>query len=190
MSTNRQKSFIATLQIDNAHVQSLGVLHGVPALRTETSFSGGWFTGAKRTKDDSHLLGCRPIDEVNNTTPWTIYFRCTNDYYILYIRTHETYTGLCISKDSQGMLGALDPDENDITSFNILNLNNRIITLQDMPRGVHYVRLKARNSERIGSIRRNGAPYNYFCETPYAGQVFKSTILERNASYISNPDEV
>jgi hypothetical protein len=189
-STNRQKSFIATLELDHQHIDSLGSLHGTPALRNDSSFSGGFFTGAPRLQDDSHLFGHRPVQEVYNPVPLTIYFRCTDDYYHLYIRSHTTYTGHCVSKDSAGFLGAFLPAGSDTTSFNLLSLKNRIITLEDMGSDIQRLRLKVRHSKPISNFRRRGAPYSYLAEIDGQGLVFKLRIIERNASFLSDPDEV
>jgi hypothetical protein len=50
-----------------------------------------------------------------NVQPMNIYFRCTDDYYHLYIRDHATHTGYCLSKDRAGVLGFL-PAGSDTTS--------------------------------------------------------------------------
>lgn len=190
MTTNRQKSFIATLEIDQHHLNVLGALYEAPILRTDVSFSGGFYTGAAIKVDDAHLLGRRVHEEVKNASPMNIYFRCTDDYYHLYIRSHATHTGHCISKDAAGVLGAFLPDGSDTTSFNLLDLDNRTITLADMGRDIQRVRLKARNAEHIGSVRRRGAPYSYLAGTANDGIAFTLRIIERNASFLSDPDEV
>ncbi|SMQ29477.1 hypothetical protein SAMN04488483_4837 [Pseudomonas helmanticensis] len=46
MSTNRQKSFIATLELDRHYLDILGELYETPILRIDRSFSGGFFTEA------------------------------------------------------------------------------------------------------------------------------------------------
>jgi hypothetical protein len=190
MSTNRQKSFIATLELDEHHVDFLGSLYGIPALRHDTLFSGGFFIGATRRHDDSHLLGSRPRCEVKNIAPLSIYFRCTDDYYHLYIRSHGTYTGRCISKDAAGVLGAFPAAGSDTTTFNLQSLQNRTMTLENMAKDIQRVRLKARNSGHIGAVFRSGAPYSYLAGIEEEGVVFKLRILERNAPYLSNPDEI
>lgn len=190
MTTNRQKSFIATLELDNRHVEFLQTLHGNPAIRFDTFASGGFYTGNPTTRNDSHLLGSRAQEEIEAIAPLTLYFRCTNDYYTLYIRSHGPYTGHCISKDSAGVLGAFLPAGSDTTSFNILGSQNNIRTLEDMPNDIHRVRLKARNSGHIGALRRKGAPYSYLAEIEKQGVVFKLRIIERNASFLSNPNEI
>ncbi|MCK8666157.1 hypothetical protein M1M11_14780 [Pseudomonas azerbaijanoccidens] len=190
MATNRQKSFIATLELDNQHVDFLGELHGAPAMRNETLYSGGFYTGAPTPRDDSHLLGRRALQDVQDAAPLTIYFRCTDDYYHLYIRSHATYTGHCVSKDFAGVLGAFLPAGSDTSSFNLLSLENRIITLENMGNDLQRVRLKTRHSKQIGGIRRRGAPYSYMAEVDDQGLVFKLRINERNASFLSDPDEI
>ena len=190
MITDRQNSFIATLELDDKYVDFLGQLHGTPALRNDKTFSGGFFTGTPTVRDDSHLLGCRPAQEIALHAPLTVYFRCTDDYYHLYIRSHPTYTGHCISKSAQKVLGAYLPDGGATTSFNLMSLEGRIVTLQEMRGGIQHVRLKARHSQAIGIIRRKGAPYHYLAEIDDEGVIFKLRIIERNASFLSNPDEI
>jgi len=53
MTTNRQKSFIATLTLDQRHLNVLGALYENPVLRYDNSFSGGFYTGAPKTIDDA-----------------------------------------------------------------------------------------------------------------------------------------
>ena len=190
MTTNRQKSFIATLTLDQHHLNILGALYENPVLRYDNSFSGGFYTGAPKTIDDAHLLGCRPQREVKNVQPMNIYFRCTDDYYHLYIRDHATHTGYCLSKGRAGVLGAFLPAGSDTTSFNLLSHDNRIITLQDMGGDRQRVRLKARNAGQITALRRRGAPYTYLAETDNTGLPFTLNIIERNASFLSDPDEI
>lgn len=190
MTTNRQKSFIATLELDHHHLEILGALYETPVLRVDGSFAGGFYTGAPRKFNDSHLLGRRPHGEIKNVSPMNIYFRCTDDYYHLYIRSHATHTGHCISMDAAGVLGAFLPAGADTTSFNLLGLDNRTITLKDMGQGTQRVRLKARNAEHISVVRRRGAPYSYLAGTADEGIPFTLRIIERNASFLSDPDEV
>ncbi|MBV4456564.1 hypothetical protein KVG96_01170 [Pseudomonas sp. COR58] len=190
MKTNRQQSFIATLELGTSHVNFLGQLHGTPATRLDTHYSGGFFTGVSKRHNDSHLLGHRDRQEIVDPAPMTIYFRCTDDYYHLYIRSHVVYSGHCVSKDHAGFLGAFLPAGRDTTSFNLLSLDNQVITLRDLPRDTHRVRLQARNARPVGSILRRGAPYRYMGETDEKGIVFTLRILERNASFLSDPDEV
>ncbi|WP_157836048.1 hypothetical protein [Pseudomonas sp. H1h] len=190
MTTNRQKSFIATLELDHHDLDILGALYETSILRADTSFSGGFYTGASSKFNDAHLLGRRPHGEVKNAPPMTIYFRCTDDYYHLYIRSHATHTGHCISKDAAGVLGAFLPAGADTSSFSLLSLDNRTITLEDMGHDIQRVRLKARNGEQISAVRRRGAPYSYLAGTNNDGIPFTLRIMERSASFLSDPDEI
>jgi len=190
MTTNRQKSFIATLELDTHHLNILQALYETPVQRKDFLFSGGFYTGGVVVRDDSHLLGRRPDSEVKNAPSMNIYFRCTDDYYHLYIRSHATHTGHCISNDPAGVLGAFLPAGSKTTSFNLLSLDNRTITLRDMHNDVQRVRLKARNARHISAIRRRGAPYSYLAETDHEGIPFKLRIIERNASFLGFPDEI
>ncbi|MGE8069156.1 hypothetical protein [Pseudomonas sp. NPDC089569] len=190
MSSNRQKSFIATLELDNDHVELLGNLHDGPILRTDSLYSGGSFTGRTQRIDDAHLLGICPPQESAAIAPLTLYFRCTDDYYTLYIRSENGHHGKCISRDSFGALGAFPAAGRDTSSFCILNPDNRIITLDDMRGDIHRVRLMADNAGQIGGVFRRGAPFTYLADTKGNGLVFKLRITQRNAPYLSDPDEI
>ncbi|MHA3738134.1 hypothetical protein ACXR0M_21005 [Pseudomonas sp. Eth.TT006] len=190
MTTNRQKSFFATLTLYQHHLNLLGSLYDTPILRNSTLFSGGFYTGAAAVLNDAHLLGRRPLGETTHAQPLQLYLRCTDDYYHLYIRAHATHSGYCLSKDAAGVLGAFLPAGGDTTSFNLLSLDNRIITLQDMRGDTQHVRLKARNAGQISALRRRGAPYSYLADTKNEGLPFTLRITERNAAFLNDPDEV
>ncbi|WP_445180849.1 hypothetical protein [Pseudomonas sp. McL0111] len=190
MSINRQNSFIATLQVDNQHLDLLENLYSGPIKRTTSLFSGGFYAGAASVIDDSHLLGLRTRKQLTNITPGKLYFRCTEDYYTLKILTPGTYANHYFSKDESGVLGAFPPAGGDTTSFNLLDMNNNIITRDDLRRDTQRIRLKARNAGQISALRRRGAPYTYLADIKSNGLVFDLRISERNVPYPNDPDDI
>lgn len=190
MSNNRQKSFIASLELDDEYLEFLGNLYEDPVTRHSTFFSGGFYTGASSKIDDSHLLGIKPREPSLKIAPLNIYFRCAEDYYTLQILSPGTHTDKCVSKDNSGVLGAFPPAGSDTTSFNLLNLQDSIVTLDDLRADTHQIRLKARNAGQISSIRRQGAPYVYLADIKRRGLIFNLCITERNVPYANDPDDI
>ncbi|MHC8367047.1 hypothetical protein ACYZT9_14660 [Pseudomonas sp. ZT5P21] len=108
-----------------------------------------------------------------------VYFDCYDDYYNIQIRS-EAFLGKYLSKNSGGALGAFPAAGGDTTSFNLLNANQDIITLDDLKTDDATVYLKARNA---GTIKRqllqNPKLYSY---GDHSGELLKFNlkILERN----------
>ncbi|MFJ2711900.1 hypothetical protein ACIOZM_13550 [Pseudomonas sp. NPDC087346] len=190
MSSNRQKSFVATLQLYNEHLHLLDNLHKEPIKRTVTIFSGGFYTGASSTVDDSYLLGLRPREHSVDITPLKLYFRCAEDYYTLKILSPGAHTDKYLSKDDFGVLGAFPAAGSETTSFNLLDMNNNIITLDQLHGESQRIRLKARNAGQISASLRRGAPYIYLADIKSQGLEFKLRISERNVPYPDDPNDI
>lgn len=190
MSSNRQKSFIATLELHNSHLHFLNDLYAAPISRHSTIFSGGFDTGTSARIDDSHLLGIKPRDHAITLAPLNLYFRCAEDYYTLKILSPGEYSGKYISKDNSAMLGAFPAAGSDTTSFNLLDMNDKIITLDDLRTDTHQIRLKARNAGQISATRRRGAPYVYLADIKQRGLIFDLRISERHVPYANDPDDI
>ncbi|AZO83068.1 hypothetical protein BOO88_14020 [Stutzerimonas stutzeri] len=124
-------------------------------------------------------LGVTPKNK--NSIGIVVHFRCYDDYYNLQILS-ESYYNNYFSKSTQGFLGAL-PAAGDTTSFNLLNDNFKIVTLDDFDSDNLTVYLQARNA---GLIKKTlwGGEVNRYCFHDQVGhQVsFKLQILERNVA--------
>lgn len=154
MSTELERSFIARIRCGKAHL----------------GFIQGWVTG-----NEPHLL--TTIDENEDLI---VYFRCYDDYYNLQIRSKACF-GKYISKNSNENLAACPPAGGETTSYNLLDSNQRIITLDNIKAGETTVYLKARHSSPI-TLQETPA-YEWFSGLPGAAVPFELKILERNVPY-------
>lgn len=109
-----------------------------------------------------------------------VYFRCYDDYYNIRI-FDGAFAGKYFSKNGDGMIAALPAAGGNTTSFNLLDSEHNIITLDDLPNETATVYLKARNSK---IINKNlwGSPVNryYFKDTTGVAVQFRLDILQRN----------
>ncbi|MFV0931765.1 hypothetical protein [Pseudomonas jessenii] len=115
-------------------------------------------------------------------TAMVIHFRCYDDYYNMQILS-EAYYQKYFSKGGQGELGAYPAAGGDTTSFNLLDSNQQIITLDDLSGDKATVHLKARNAAIIKKEIWRDPAYST-CFTDKSGDIatFKLDILERQVS--------
>jgi hypothetical protein len=106
------------------------------------------------------------------------YFACYEDYYNIEIRGHG-YFAHYIRKGATGKLSAMPGAGGKTTSFNLLDDNKRIITLDDLGTNNANIYLKARNA---GIIQSNSNA-QYFSERAGTPLKFNLEILQRNVDY-------
>ncbi|NUU38628.1 hypothetical protein [Pseudomonas sp. C2B4] len=188
MSTDRQKSFIATLGTDNSPLHFLDVLHDKRILVAPTFISGGFFTGRPQHQDHSHFLGLRPGARTDSNSYLVLYFRHTQFGYILYNRTPGPHYGKCLGSSDEGLIGAFSPKRS--TTFHLLNNNGETVNLDNFNNDAACIYLKARHSGLIHMQTVRGSPYHYVADNGGVPLVFSLKILERNAPYIDYPDEI
>ncbi|MEX3773953.1 hypothetical protein [Pseudomonas sp. MYb118] len=187
MSTDRQKSFIATLSVDNRHLHFLDVFHGEPVYITNPHFSGGAFTGRPRKVDYSHFLSLRAKTSAPPEVPLTIYFRHADYGYTLYIRTPGQHYGKCLSHE-RDLVGAFPPGEASL--FDLLNFQNSSINLDHIKEDETTVFLKLKKTGVLHVQNSHNSKHLFIGNTGGLPLPFKLKILERNAPYINHPDEV
>lgn len=119
---------------------------------------------------------------ISGNKDMTAYFRCYDDYYNIQIRS-TAYFSYFFSKNPHGIIGAFPPAGGNTTSFNLLNANLQIVTLDDIETNQVSVFLKARNAGTINrQLMRNPHIYSYGDHAGTAAK-FNLTILERNVPY-------
>ncbi|MGY2339572.1 hypothetical protein ACW9HW_10055 [Pseudomonas sp. SDO5532_S415] len=188
MSTDRQKSFIATIGTSNSPLHFLGEIHGKQTIVTPTFASGGFFTGRPQKRDDSHLLGLCPETPIDTKPRLTIYFRHIDCAYRLYIRTPGSYYGMCLSTSDNGLIGAFSSAESD--TFHLLRNNGIPLSLENLKKREACIYLQVKNSGLMHQHTVRGSPYLYIADIGGMPLAFNLNILERNAPYINHPDEV
>ncbi|MCX7077850.1 MAG: hypothetical protein NTV76_00545 [Pseudomonas sp.] len=188
MSTDRQKSFIASIGTESSLLHFLDLLYAQRALVTSSFASGGFFTGRRQSRNDSHFLGLRPEIPVNAKPRLILYFRYTGSDYRLYIRTPGPYYGKCLSISDEGLLGAF-PSAGS-TTFNLIDNRGSVLTLDTIKEDTLNVYLRPKNSGLVHVHNVHDSKYIYIADKGGAPLSFNLMIQERNASYISYPDEI
>ena len=123
----------------------------------------------------------RPVGRRKMKT-MVVHFKCYDDYYNIQI-VSEAYYQKYFSKDGQGVLGAYPAAGGDTTSFNLLNGNHQIITLEDLNSSQAALHLKARNAGIIKKEIWRDPAYST-CFTDKSGDIatFELDILERHVA--------
>ncbi|POA20450.1 hypothetical protein C1886_08590 [Pseudomonas sp. FW300-N1A1] len=159
MSSNRQKSFLATL-----------------------SFYG------KPVGISLHRGNTAPVWGQKNTgTADMLYFRCTDDWYTLYIRSEGDHYGKTIDRIGSFFTCSTTPDT---TTFKIVSKERKTLTLDDLKTDNENIYLLTRSGLRINAEYVFGDEPQRIIADGQVNITFDLNILERNAPYLSNPDEV
>ncbi|MHC8306005.1 hypothetical protein [Pseudomonas sp. PB3P13] len=130
---------------------------------------------------------------VQRSTPkFLAFFECYDDYYNIQIRSAD-YFGKYLSKNANGKLGAFPGAGAETTSFNLLDDNERIITLDDLSSRTANIYLKARNAGIIKANKHPTSGRDAYYFNDYSGEKLKFNfeILERNVPYPTSttPDQ-
>jgi hypothetical protein len=187
MSSNRQKSFTATLGTHDTLLHFLNLLHAPRALVTYSFGSGGFFTGKRQQRDDSHFLGLRPEVPVNAKPRLLLYFRYTGSDYRLYIRTSGPYFGQCLSISDTGLIGAYPAAGS--TTFNLVDRRHNILTLDNIKQDYPEIYIQAKGSGLLHKHKLHDSKYIYIGDRGGAPMLFNLIIQERNAPHLNSLDE-
>ncbi|KRA86337.1 MULTISPECIES: hypothetical protein [Pseudomonas] len=116
-----------------------------------------------------------------NIDPLVVHFWCYDDYYNMQILS-TPYSYMYVSKNDEGCLGAFPAAGGDTTSFNLLDADHNIITLDDLSTDTPTVYLKARNARIIRkSIHEHPERHSFFHDRVGDIVKFNLTILKRHA---------
>ena len=162
MSTNRQKSFIASMSF---YGQSVAM---VPDPRNKKRMI--WGQNGKYAPDQ-------------------LYFRCKGDYYNIYIRSKGQHYGKTIDQEGNDFV-ANPPAGGDTTSFNITDKNSIILTLDDLPGEREEIYLRTRSGGKLTTDWAFADEPTMIRLGAQRMPPFILHILERNVPYLSHPDEV
>lgn len=187
MSTDRQKSFIATIGVNERQLHFLDTFHGESVYVINRFSSGGFFTGRPQKTDHSHFLALRINTATARPPALLLYFRHTQHGYTIYIRTPGRHYGKCLSHD-RGLLGAFPSDKTTI--FQLLDGNCGPINIDHMKKNKTMAFLQVKDSGLIHAHNINESEHTYIADKGGIPLLFNLNILERNAPYINHPDEI
>ncbi|QXE11835.1 MULTISPECIES: hypothetical protein [Pseudomonas] len=184
MSTNQEKSFIATLSTRYGYPHFPKLTYGRKVTTPRPDYEVFTFS---HHLDVSNYLFLKP-DVAPDAL--TLYFRCLDDYYTIYILTPGEYYYRTISREEKDFLNSYATEDGDQTTFNLLNAKGNIITLDQIDTDTPTVRIQTRGGALLcaGQSRNKHDPrVGTFVRTNSnrsAGVLdFKLNILKRNVPY-------
>ncbi|MNO93557.1 hypothetical protein D3C76_851600 [compost metagenome] len=181
MSTDRQKSFIAELSTNFGHLHFPRLTHNK---QVASRIYNGLYTSPARDISN-YLFTQRKTPHIT----LRFYFRCTRNHYHIYIRTPGDYYGKILGMNEDYIISAVGDE--DAINFNLLDKNYKVITLDDIPSNKISLHIQTTHDRWLTS---NGAyRTDEGIGVSASGGIlltFHLNIIERNASFIDNPDEV
>lgn len=180
MNTDQKKSFIARIRCDDTPMKFFEQMLGSSAGQGNLLTTSHRYSNLSQRMVQAHRANNAAV--LTRSDEMVVYFRCYDDYYNIQIRS-EGYLGKYFSKNPHGLLGAFAGAAGNTTSFNLLNMDHEIITLDDLKKDEATVYLKARNADTIKRhLIENLKVYAY---TDQVGEpvTFKLKILERDVPY-------
>jgi hypothetical protein len=167
MSTLRQKSFLATLDLQGQPL-TFGRAYNKPVLKL-----------GKKNKDVAFIF----------------YFRCEGDYYNIYVRTKGDQFGQTLDEldntYKRSKTGCITTTTAEVpTSFNILSSNGKILTLDNLSSNKEEIGLQTRDGKKLNFHYEVWESEFTTAETSDNARILTLNILERNAPYLGFPDEV
>lgn len=182
MSTDRQKSFIAELSTNFGHLHFPRLTHN-----KKVTMQPPKHYKYEGTLDISNYLFA---DSKNPHNTLRFYFRCTANHYHIYIRTPGAYYGSILGMNKYKTIIATE--NKDAANFNLLDKNGNVITLDDISSNKLSLTIQTTHG-----VPLTGTKYMYSHDGHHVNAggggsnlVFHLNIIERNASYVDNPDEV
>jgi hypothetical protein len=196
MSIEQSRSFIAELKcereplnfrnLDLKTVDIAGLLGRIAlAWVSPLAFVATHFLS---TKEEEPFLMTRHRNGAPEPGNLLVYFRCYGDYYNIQVRSKHKF-GNFLSKHSSGILGAFPAAGGDTTSFNLLDSEGNVVTLDDFENDNVDVYLRARNADIIREMStrqddKTWSPYRIFSDkSGDKHALFNLRILERNVPY-------
>ncbi|MGN8252394.1 hypothetical protein [Pseudomonas sp. SMV7] len=140
-------------------------------------------------RDESHYLG--HVSDTLDLPPLTLYFRRVENGYRLFVRSEIRY-GLALYIHDEDCVGAFRSPLNGAysTLFDLLDCDDTPIAFEDLADQA-TVRLAPAGRQNPLMLRTfNGVPFTYICKQGQHPLELRLNILERNAAYLSDPDEV
>ncbi|MCX2685914.1 hypothetical protein OO306_10205 [Pseudomonas sp. DCB_AW] len=208
MLTHRQRSFIATVEAVDGSLNFLDELLGkpaefmtpstyLPARRTNISlprFAPHYvdlpaevIPGKKKIK--SNYWGHSP--DTIDVAPLQLYFRCVDEGYRLFVRSSVRYKHALYLHD-ENCVCALTSPFNGVypTPFDLLDTNNAPLAFGDLDdqATVRLTPAGERAPLMLQTFKDN--PFTYVSTQGQQPLELRLNILERNAAYLNDPDEV
>ncbi|WP_027595328.1 hypothetical protein [Pseudomonas sp. LAIL14HWK12:I7] len=140
-------------------------------------------------RDESNYLGY--VAEAVDVAPLHLYFRSVEKGYRLFVRSSVRYARALYIHKENCVCALPSPFDNTYpTLFELLDCDNIPITFASLEDQA-IVRLAPAGRQTPLMLRTfKGVPYTYVCTQGQSPLELRLNILERNAAYLNDPDEV
>ncbi|HEX4547347.1 hypothetical protein [Pseudomonas sp.] len=175
MPTNLEKSFTAQLDTQYGNLHLPRISYGQKTLIKRWYYEAFTFDAHV---DVSSTLCVHPQARPDQLS---FYFRCIDDYYSIYLLTGSYYNNYALSNEHRDLISAF-PHDDDQTTYNLLDANNRIVTLDQLEGNTHNLKIQTRGGRQL-CVRENAKVGGLVCTGKEGGQVleFGFDITKRGA---------
>lgn len=176
MSTNQERSFIAALTTNYGNLHIPRITYG-----KKTTFKRWYyeaFTFESFVDISSYLCvkAGAPADQL------LFHFKCIDDYYSIYLLTNDQYHHYALSNENRSCISAF-PHDDDQTTYNLLDSNGNIVTLDQLEGNKHTLKIQTRGGRKLHTMLNTPAG-GIVCTGQEGGAVlnFEFNIAKRGVS--------
>lgn len=176
MGQNKERSFVATLSTSHGNLHLPRLTYGKTTYIQKLDYDTWSF---EANMDVSNHL-CVKSDVSQHQLKF--YFYCIDDYYSIYLFTNGLYHRQALSNETKDFIGAYSPNSGQ-TTFNLLDQQGRIITLDQLGEETASIRIRTRGGKTL-SVRGNTKVGGLVCTESHKAKPleFKLDIESRGAA--------
>ncbi|APC15833.1 hypothetical protein BLL42_08835 [Pseudomonas frederiksbergensis] len=176
MSQNKERSFVATMKTNYGNLHIPKITHGKTTHVKKPDYDTWSFDAIMDVSNYLCVKSDAPFQQLK------FYFYCIDDYYSIYLFTDSLYHRYALSNEDKDFIGAFRPDSAQ-TTYNLLDQNGRIITLDQIGNGNPTLRIQTRGGRTL-SVRGNTPVGGLVCTGIVRAKPldFKFEILSRGAA--------
>ncbi|MEX3773952.1 hypothetical protein [Pseudomonas sp. MYb118] len=175
MGQNKERSFVATISTNHGNLHLPRLTYGKTMRVRKLDYDVLSF---EANMDVSNYLCVLP-DAPQRAR---FYFYCIDDYYSIYVLTNAAYHRQALSNEDKDFIATIPPDREQ-TTYNLLDEQGRIITLDDLRGDNPTIRIQTRGGKLL-SVRGKTRVGGLVCTESFRSKPldFKLDILSRGAA--------
>lgn len=175
MPKNKERSFVATLRTNYGNLHLPKITYGKTTFIQKLDYDTWSFEANMDVSSHLCVKGDAPHQQIK------FYFYCIEDYYSIYLLTDSLYHRQALSNETKDFIGAFPPDRKQ-TTYNLLNDQGRIITLDQFDSDHKKIRIRTKGGSTL-SVRGNTKVGGLVCTESARAKPLEFTldILSRGA---------
>lgn len=176
MPQDKDRSFVATMTTNYGNLHLPKLTYGKTTKIKKTDYDTWSFDTYVDVSNTLCVKGDTPYDQIK------FYFYCIDDYYSIYLLTDGFYHRYALSNEDKDIISAFRANSEQ-TTFNLLDGNGRIVTLDQIDTAQPILRIQTRGGRTL-SVRGNHSVGGLVCTGKGGGSAlnFKLNILSQGAA--------